>query len=102
VAHFEDDVQGNASVLHDLQEPPGYRVLIHNDDYTTMEFVVEVLEAVFHKGASEATQIMLNVHREGIGVCGIYPFEIAETKITMVRQMAESAGFPLLCTMEEE
>ena len=79
-----------------------YRVLLHNDDYTTMEFVVRVLIAVFHKSAEEATRIMLNVHMKGIGLCGIYPFDIAETKVATVHAVARENGFPLKCTMEED
>lgn len=85
----------------DLGEPPMYRVLLHNDDFTTMDFVVMILEKVFRKTASEATQIMLQVHKRGAGVCGLYPCEIAETRVEQVRQLAEGNGFPLLCTMEE-
>ena len=84
-----------------LSEPPKYRVLLHNDDYTTMEFVVQVLETVFNKTPSEAVQIMFNVHRTGIGVCGIYTFEVAETKVAMVHHLASRNNFPLKCTMEE-
>lgn len=84
-----------------LKPPPVYRVLLHNDDYTTMEFVVEVLQTVFHKSLMEATQIMLHVHRTGIGVAGVYTYEVAETKIAMVEAMARHHEFPLKCTMEE-
>jgi len=86
----------------DVKEPPMYKVLLHNDDYTTMEFVVEVLMQVFNKPASEATRIMLNVHKKGIGLCGYYPFEVAETKVETVHLLARERGFPLKCTMEEE
>ncbi|MBC7357440.1 ATP-dependent Clp protease adaptor protein ClpS [Desulfacinum infernum DSM 9756] len=88
-------------VEEDLQEPPLFKVLLHNDDYTTMEFVVEILEKVFHKSTAEATQIMLHVHRNGVGVCGVYPEEVAETKVEMVHHLARKNGFPLKCTMEE-
>lgn len=84
----------------DLSEPPLYRVLLHNDDYTTMDFVVMVLETVFHKTAAEATSIMLQVHKNGHGECGIYPHEIAETRVFKVQRLADEQGFPLLCTME--
>ncbi len=86
----------------DVKEPPLYKVLLHNDDYTTMDFVVMVLETVFHKSPSEATRIMLNVHRNGIGVCGVYPAEIAETKVNRVHSLAREAGFPLMASMERE
>lgn len=79
-----------------------YRVLLHNDDYTTMEFVVEILMVVFNKSVESATEIMLNVHRKGIGVCGVYTHEIAETKVETVSRLAQENGFPLKCTMEEE
>ncbi|KUJ94957.1 MAG: ATP-dependent Clp protease adaptor protein ClpS [Desulfonauticus sp.] len=85
----------------DLREPHRYKVLLHNDDYTTMEFVVEVLKKVFHKTEKEAYHIMMTVHTKGIGVCGVYPRQIAETKVFLVRQMARARGFPLKCTMEE-
>jgi ATP-dependent Clp protease adaptor protein ClpS len=86
----------------ELAEPPMYRVLLLNDDYTTMDFVVEVLRLVFHKSEEEATRIMLNVHTQGVGVCGFYPMEIAETKVDMVDSLARERGFPLKCTMERE
>ena len=86
----------------DVKEPPVYKVLLHNDDYTTMEFVVEVLIYVFNKAVSEATRIMLNVHRRGVGVCGYYPYEVAETKVDTVHLLAREKGFPLKCTMEKE
>jgi len=86
----------------DVAEPPMYRVMLLNDDYTTMEFVVEVLVYVFQKSSEEATQIMLSVHRSGVGVCGIYPYEIAETKVDTVETLARENGFPLKCIMERE
>jgi len=94
--------ESGTGLQDELREPAKYKVLLHNDDYTTMEFVVEVLRAVFHKTASDATQIMLAIHKHGRGVCGVYTAEIAETKVTAVRQMARQGGFPLKCTMEEE
>jgi ATP-dependent Clp protease adaptor protein ClpS len=86
----------------EVDEPPMYKVLLLNDDYTTMDFVVEVLVYVFQKPPEEATLIMLNVHRKGVGVCGIYPFEIAETKVNLVENLARENGFPLKCIMERE
>ena len=86
----------------EVDEPPLYKVMLLNDDYTTMEFVVEVLVYVFQKSAEQATQIMLNVHRSGVGVCGIYPLEIAETKVETVLTLARENGFPLKCIMERE
>ncbi len=86
----------------DLKEPPVYKVLLHNDDYTTMEFVVEILMNVFNKAIEEATRIMLNVHQQGIGVCGAYSYEVAETKVDTVHLLAHENGFPLKCSMEKE
>lgn len=86
----------------EVREPKLYRVLLHNDDYTTMEFVVLILVDIFHKSAEEASDIMLSVHEKGVGVCGVYPREIAEFRIAQVAKRARQAGFPLLCTMEEE
>ncbi len=85
-----------------LQEPPLYKVLLHNDDYTTMDFVVMILQAVFHKNTEEATRIMLNVHHQGIGLAGIYPREIAETKVAIVHRMARQNQFPLRCSLEKD
>ena len=85
-----------------LKKPKLYAVIMHNDDYTTMAFVVEVLQTVFHKTEVDATRIMLAVHKNGMGVCGVYTAEVAETKVIAVRQMARQGGFPLKCTMEEE
>lgn len=83
-----------------LKEPRKYVVFLHNDDYTTMEFVVEVLTVFFRKSTQEATAIMLQVHEQGRGACGIFTFEIAETKVAQVHEHARSHGFPLKCTME--
>jgi len=85
-----------------VEEPPMYRVLLLNDDYTTMEFVIEVLVYVFQKSAEEATRIMLDVHRSGVGICGIYPYEVAETKVNTVDSLARENDFPLKCIMERE
>jgi len=84
----------------ELREPPMYRVILHNDHYTTMDFVVEVLRSVFNKTAIEATKIMLDVHRKGKGVVGVYTFDIASTKIAQVRGLAKEREFPLLAPME--
>lgn len=86
----------------ETKEPRLFRVLLLNDDYTTMDFVVSVLENVFHKTAVEAAQIMLNVHKNGIGLAGIYTREIAETKVALVLELAVRNGFPLKCRMEKE
>jgi len=84
-----------------VARPPLYKVLLHNDDYTTMEFVVQVLQEVFHKPHAEAVQIMLHVHRNGIGVAGVYPHEIAETKMSTVHALAKKLDYPLQCSLEE-
>lgn len=85
----------------DIVEPDMYRVLLHNDHYTTMEFVVEVLQTVFHKHLLEATKIMLDVHRKGIGIVGMYTLDIARTKTRQVELMAKAREFPLRCTFEK-
>lgn len=85
-----------------LKAPSPYRVLLHNDDYTPMDFVVEILRQVFHKDEASAVKIMLDVHRKGVGSCGVYPHDIAETKVSVVRESASRHEYPLLCTMEKE
>jgi ATP-dependent Clp protease adaptor protein ClpS len=85
-----------------LERPPLYRVLLHNDDYTPMEFVVFILQSIFNHGESEAVRIMLNVHRLGIGLAGVYTHEIAEMKVDKVTSLSQANEFPLLCTMEED
>ena len=82
------------------KEPEMYKILLHNDDYTTMDFVIEILMVVFLKEFQEATRIMLDVHRQGVGLCGVYPYEIAETKVETVHVLARENGFPLKCSME--
>jgi ATP-dependent Clp protease adaptor protein ClpS len=83
------------------KEPDEYRVLLINDDFTTMEFVVTVIMTVFHKSLPDSTRIMLDVHKKGKGTVGIYSFDIAVTKINQVHQLARQNGFPLKCTMEK-
>ena len=85
-----------------LERPRLWRVLLHNDDYTTQEFVVWVLETIFHKQRGEAFDIMLSVHRTGIGIAGVFTHDVAATKVKMTRQLAEEHEFPLLVTMEGE
>ena len=85
----------------ELREPRHCRVLLHNDDYTTMEFVVGILCTVFQKSQDEAVKIMLAVHERGRGDCGVYPAEIAETKVSIVHGRARAAGFPLRCSLED-
>jgi ATP-dependent Clp protease adaptor protein ClpS len=84
------------------KKPSLYKVLLLNDDYTPMEFVVMVLEQFFGKSREDAYTIMLHVHQKGVGVCGVYTFEIAETKVTQVMDTAAKAGHPLQCTLEKE
>lgn len=84
-----------------VQKPDLYRVMLHNDDYTTMQFVIEVLEELFGKSPAEAFRIMMHVHTQGHGICGAYPFEVAETKVSLVHERAKGAGFPLRASMEE-
>jgi ATP-dependent Clp protease adaptor protein ClpS len=84
------------------RKPAMYKVLMLNDDYTPMEFVVHVLERFFQKNREEATRIMLHVHRRGVGVCGVYTYEIAETKVTQVMDLARQNQHPLQCTIEKE
>jgi ATP-dependent Clp protease adaptor protein ClpS len=85
-----------------LKKPDMYRVVLHNDNYTTMEFVVEVLMSVFHKTVIDASRIMLDVHRKGAGVVGSYTYDIASMKVNTVREMAREREYPLRCTMEPE
>jgi ATP-dependent Clp protease adaptor protein ClpS len=99
---FSNGTQLDQVVEDELREPPRYRVLLHNDDYSTMDFVVRVLMEIFHKSSSEATRIMLNVHHNGVGVCGSYTKEIAETKVNSVHRMAKKEGFPLKASIERE
>jgi len=104
MGRFEHDTEETTvSKTHQqVDEPPMYRVLLHNDDYTTMEFVVEVLMHIFNKPVAEATRIMLSVHESGIGLCGIYPYSVAETKVTTVHTAARENGFPLRCSLEKD
>jgi ATP-dependent Clp protease adaptor protein ClpS len=84
------------------KKPSMYKVLLLNDDYTPMEFVVHVLERFFGKGREDATRIMLHVHQKGVGLCGVYTYEVAETKVTQVLEFARLHQHPLQCTMEKE
>ncbi len=85
-----------------LQKPPLFKVLLHNDNYTTMDFVVFVLVQVFNRSETDAIRIMLQVHNQGVGIAGVYTHEIAETKVARVTALAREHEYPLLCTMEEE
>jgi ATP-dependent Clp protease adaptor protein ClpS len=101
-----EDSEYEGDVLTDVREkvekPKFFKVLLHNDDYTTMEFVLHVLQKFFSKSPEDAQRIMLKVHNEGIGVCGVYTFEIAETKVDQVKRAAVQSGQPLQCSLEEE
>ena len=99
---FQNEEVTVAKSKEKLKKPPLYKVLLHNDDYTTMEFVVYVLVTIFHRSEGEAFLIMLKVHHEGAGVAGLYPYEIAETKAEKVMTLARLSEYPLLCTVEEE
>lgn len=85
----------------EARQPSLYKVLLHNDDFTPMDFVVMILETYFGKDRNAATEVMLAVHHKGVGVCGIYPFEIAETKVSLVMECARENEHPLQCTMEK-
>jgi ATP-dependent Clp protease adaptor protein ClpS len=108
MADWEDDLEdGNdtgvaTETKKRIEKPPLFKVLLHNDDYTTVDFVVKILKLVFHKSMDDATRIMLSVHRSGIGVAGVYPYEIAEAKVARVAELARADNFPLLCTLEQE
>jgi ATP-dependent Clp protease adaptor protein ClpS len=85
-----------------LKRPPRFKVILYNDDFTPMEFVVRVLEQIFQKGPAEATQLMLQIHRGGFGIAGVYVLEVAETKVVAVHQAAERNGYPLRAGVEQE
>lgn len=101
-----DPPEGDAGVATKTrpktQRPPMYKVLMLNDDYTPMEFVVHILERFFAKSHAEAFEIMLTVHKKGLAVVGVFPFEVAETKVTQVMDFARRHQHPLQCTMEKE
>ena len=101
VDHCDDHGLATAEAKPRLKRPPLYRVILLNDDYTPMEFVVEVLQKIFSLDRTTATRIMLEVHTKGKGVCGVYTYEIAETKVAQVTGLAQQHQHPLLCTMEE-
>jgi ATP-dependent Clp protease adaptor protein ClpS len=98
----KEDVLTESKTEQKLERPRLWRVLLHNDDYTTQDFVVWVLETIFHKPRGEAFTIMMSVHRSGMGVAGVYTHDVAETKLKATRQLAEEHEFPLLVTMEPE
>ncbi len=98
-SRFEESAVAESS--EKVEQPPLFKVLLHNDDYTTMDFVVWVLQSVFSMQEEQAIQIMLNVHVKGVGVAGIYTFEVAEMKVERTTALAREHEFPLLCTMEQ-
>jgi len=95
-------IEHELACITQIKYPKKYKVLILNDDYTSMEFVIDILVSVFHKSYEEAEAIMLDVHKKQKGICGVYTHEIAETKILIVHKRAKGSGFPLQCTLEEE
>ncbi len=96
MAKIEESIESEIK----LKEPELYRVILHNDDYTTMEFVIEILKSIFHKSSSEAEDIMWHIHEKGEAICGIYTYEIAQTKVEEVKKRAKENSFPLLATMQ--
>ncbi len=102
----EHGTKRSAGVLEKSRDqtrrPELYRVVLHNDDYTSMEFVVAILESIFSKSPAEAHRVMMHVHQAGIGVAGVYTHEVAETKVAEVRELAKEAGYPLRASFEEE
>src|SRR5688500_2803920 len=101
---WEDEHEGGVvtETQKTVKKPPLYKVLLHNDDYTTMEFVVYVLESLSRTSEADAVAIMVAVHQQGLGIAGVYTYEIAEAKVDKVSQLAKAHDFPLLCTLEEE
>jgi len=85
----------------EAKEPSLYRVMLHNDDFTPMEFVVHILEEIFHMNSESAHKIMMDVHQKGVGCCGVFPFDIAETKVSLVTAAARENEYPLKCSMEK-
>jgi len=85
-----------------VEHPPMFRVVMHNDDYTSQNFVVVILQEIFHRAPADAARIMLEVHTRGFGVAGTYPYEIAETKVHRVHELAMANGFPLKCSIEAD
>jgi ATP-dependent Clp protease adaptor protein ClpS len=106
MAHQEEvPYSGTAVITREsvsVQKPKLYRVLLHNDDFTPMEFVVEILTSIFKKQPDTARKIMLDVHHHGQGLCGIYPYDVAETRVALTTERARHQQFPLKCTMEPE
>ena len=103
MAIADNEVQDGVATeqRREVKEPPMFKVLLHNDDYTSMDFVILILESVFHKRAEDATRIMLNVHQQGIGVAGVYTRDMAETKVALVHDLARQHEYPLKCSLEQ-
>jgi len=97
----QDLPEGDVKNDQEIREPKMYRVILHNDDYSTMDFVIEVLISIFHKPAADATRIMIDVHKKGMGICGVYTYDIATTRVARVHQLAKKREFPLKCSLEE-
>ena len=93
--------EGDVKNDQEIRKPKMYRVILHNDDYSTMDFVIEVIISIFHKPAADATRIMLDVHTKGKGICGVYSYDIAATRVARVHQLAKKRQFPLKCSIEE-
>ena len=98
---WETEESATAEAEEEVRQPPLYRVLLHNDDYTTMDFVVYVLQTIFHRSESDAIRLMLQVHQQGFGVAGVFTHEIAEMKVSETMELARANEYPLLCTLEE-
>jgi ATP-dependent Clp protease adaptor protein ClpS len=99
---FDEEVNIKEKIETKIKKPSKYKVIIHNDDYTSMDFVVQVLVGVFKKQVVEATKIMFDVHKKGSGIAGIYSYDVGVTKIAQAMEMCEESGFPLKLTLEEE
>ncbi|MDA3967508.1 MULTISPECIES: ATP-dependent Clp protease adaptor ClpS [Helicobacter] len=94
-------LENSTEVVEKLQEPDRYKVILLNDDFTTQDFVIHVLQTIFHKSFEESLNLMLQIHNSGKGMCGIYPYDIAETKVVEVRKMAKEKQFPLRAILEK-
>jgi len=102
MARVSEEIEGEFDVQLELDEPKLYRVILLNDDYTSMDFVVMILMEIFHQNAQKANETMYKIHEEGSGLCGVYTYEIAETKMAQVHALAKEHQFPLRATIEEE
>jgi ATP-dependent Clp protease adaptor protein ClpS len=102
MSNFDHDEEVLTETKEKLEKPPLYKVLLHNDDFTTMEFVVFVLNSVFKRSEAESVVIMLKVHNEGVGVAGVYTYEVAKMKADKAMNLAKAQEFPFLCSVEKE